>query len=752
MSTVTDPTLPRPYSPDPADRVAAEMAAAWRRGERLPAEAWLARHPELLDRPEEAVRLVYEEVCLRQERGEDVAAEELSRRFPGWSAELAVLLDCHRLIECGTLAPAFPAVGQSLGDFRLVAELGRGAQGRVYLATQHALADRPVVLKVTAHRAHEHLSLARLQHTHIIPLHAIYEFPERKLRVLCMPFLGGATLAHVFDALAGQPVSRRTGRSLLDALDAAAGAAPVRLPGRGGYRQNVAAASYVDAVCLVAACLADGLRHAHERGLVHLDLKPSNVLLAADAQPLLLDFHLAVHPVRAGQSLPEWFGGTPGYMPPEQAAACAAARRGQPAGADVDARSDVYALGRLMYVALAGGEPAAEPLPPLCGVNPCVSTGLSDIVRKCLAPAPGERYPDAASLADDLRRHLASQPLRGVRNRDLRERWRRWRRRRPNAGLWLALLLALGAGGAIMAGAALERYRDARSADDGEGQLRRRVARRAKAAQELHAVAERLRFLAGAEAPPAADREALRQRSRTLLENRALLTDATSPLDPSTEEQVREDLRDLVMLSPESADGMGPTKEAPPAPQTAWEHVARGRFLLRSGELDQAVEELRRAADLRPQDFWAHFYLGVCAYRRGGPAEAVHSFGVALALAPSSPECYTNRGLAYMAWGKKEQARADYDRALALDPGAATARLNRGVLSYQEGRLAEAAADLERALRDGADPATGYYDLALVRLAARDEAAARRDLDRALAADPGHAEARALRERLSPGK
>jgi serine/threonine protein kinase/Flp pilus assembly protein TadD len=791
MSAAAGSTMTRPGPPDPVDRLAAEMADAWRRGERLPAEAWLARHPELLDRPEEAVRLVYEEVCLRQECGEEVSAEELARRFPRWSAELAVLLDCHRLMQTGLSPPAFPAVGESLGDFRIVAELGRGARGRVYLATQRALADRPVVLKATPRGAREHLSLARLQHTHIIPLHAMYEFPERKLRVLCMPFLGGATLARVLDLLAAQPVDRRTGQSLLDALDAAAADAPVRLPGRGGYRRAIAAASYVDAVCLVAACLADGLRHAHERGLIHLDLKPSNVLLAADAQPLLLDFHLAVHPLRAGQSPPEWFGGTPGYMSPEQEAACAAAQRGGAGATDVDGRSDVYALGRLLYVALAGGEAVPGLLPRLCRVNPRVSVGLSDLVHKCLAERPGDRYPDAAALAADLRRHLADLPLRGVPNRDLRERWRKWRRRRPSAALWAGLLLALAAGGAALAGAAAGRYADARAAlDEGEGQLRRgayaeaartlargraqadglpgsaglvgaidaklRVARRAEAADELHAVAERLRFLAGSEARPARWDE-LRERCRMSWQSRGLLT------DPTAGERVRDDLLDLALLWSDLESRLGSREEAravreeadellgrDPAPRAAWEHVALGRSLLRSGELARAAEELDHAADLRPQDFWAHFYLGVCEYRRRDYGGAVHAFDVALALAPESAECYGNRGLAYAAWGKNDRARADYDRALTLDPRAAAARLSRGVLDYQEGRLAEAADDLGRALLDGADPATAHYNLALVRLARRDEDAARRELDRALADDPAHAEARALRRRLGP--
>jgi Flp pilus assembly protein TadD len=312
--------------------------------------------------------------------------------------------------------------------------------------------------------------------------------------------------------------------------------------------------------------------------------------------------------------------------------------------------------------------------------------------------------------------------------------------------LWLGLLLALAAGVAVMTAAAADRHRlETLNA-------RLRVAQRAEAAARLHALAERLRYLAGADSG-AAGTDSLRQECRAAWESRALLTDASAaPLGAAAEERLREDLLDLALLGPD-VEGAASADEIrahlgrdAPAPQ---EHLARGRALLRSGELARAAEELGRATQLRPQDFWAHFYSGVCAYRRGEPAEAVHSFDVALALAPGSPECYANRGLAYAADGKKERARSDYDRALVIDPGTATARLNRGVLFYQEGRLEQAAADLELALRDGADPATAHYDLTLVRLAAHDEAAARRELGAALAADPGHAEAKALRERLA---
>ncbi len=148
-STAAPAPLPVPAG-SMATELIDEMVAAWRRGEPLPTEVFLDRYPELST--ESALRLIHEEVCLRQEAGLKVVTTEVVNRFPRWRAQLELLLDCQRLMQPKQAAGALPEVGESLGEFRLVAELGHGASGPIFLALQDPLAARPVVLKVITSR------------------------------------------------------------------------------------------------------------------------------------------------------------------------------------------------------------------------------------------------------------------------------------------------------------------------------------------------------------------------------------------------------------------------------------------------------------------------------------------------------------------------------------------------------------------------------------------------------------------------
>ncbi|WP_435008335.1 protein kinase domain-containing protein [Tundrisphaera lichenicola] len=399
---------------------------------------------------------------------------------------------------------AFPRCGEGIGGYRLVSELGRGAFGRVYLAEESGLGNRAVALKVTRPEGDEPRLLARLQHTHIVPIHSVQDDPETGLRLLCMPYFGGANLAQVLEAAGAELPAEATGRSLLEALDivgkpaqseAARPASILRRstgelarsglvpgPARGSSRplesllaripwwsrsissppvpfderdpveparRYLREQSFVRASAWIAARLAEGLEHAHSRGLLHRDLKPSNILIAADGTPMLLDFNLAADSIGPGEGDRAMLGGTLPYMAPEHLDAFNP--RGSTPPEAVDERSDLYALGLILFEMVAGRHafrehPSQRPLlevvremteerrgpaPSARAINREVPPGLDAIIRKCLDPEPDRRYRRAGELAEDLRRFLDDRPLKYTPEPSLGEVLAKWARRNP---------------------------------------------------------------------------------------------------------------------------------------------------------------------------------------------------------------------------------------------------------------------------------------------------------------------------------
>jgi serine/threonine protein kinase/Tfp pilus assembly protein PilF len=717
-------------------------------------EDLLDRHPELAQEPEAVLELISEEIYLRMESGEEVRPADLVRRFPRWARQVQALCDCHQMLAAPLGTPQFPAPGETLDDFALLAELGRGAQARVFLARQSALADRLVVLKCTPRLGQEHLSLARLQHTHIVPLYSVHDFPSRGLRALCLPYFGGATLDRLLALLAERPPEQRHGRDLVEALRRwQASSAP--LPVSGPACQFLARASYVEAVCWVGACLAEALQYAQERGLVHLDLKPSNVLLSAEGQPMLLDFHLARQPLQAGQMPPAWLGGTPGYMAPEQQRALEAVQRRQTLPTSVDHRADLHALGLLLGEMLGVQRPEKQAVSArlLRRSNPQVTPGLADLLARCLAPDPRERYPTAGALARDLRRHLADLPLHGVVNRSLTERWRKWRRRRPLTlpllGLTLAGLLGAGflaahvarqtdkASAALVEGQRQleqQRYVEARATLEhgialiedlpGQGDLLGRLhqgidqTERARAADQLHRFCERIRPLYGIAQVPPGQLRAVSKTCAEFWDRRDLLRqEPCSFQDPLLRQQVQADLLDLAILWAHLRVRLSPATQSREAHRQALDFLELvEKELGPSCVLDQerrlhgqVVGQAGALAPTRPaQTAWEHAALGRACFHAGDLPSAQAHLERALALQPRSLWVSFYQGSCAFRLGEMPEAVAAFSVCVMLAPESAWCYYNRGLARTQLGQDERALRDFDRALAIDPMLAAGY--------------------------------------------
>ena len=776
------------------DDVLHQMADEWQAGRHTPAEEWLRRYPQLASQTTAAVQVVYEEICLREEQGEAVPSSEVYGRFPQWKDALRRLLDCHYLIHVDEGPPEFPEAGQRLGELQLLRQLGQGAVGRVFLATQPSLSDRPLVVKITPRSGAEHLSLARLQHTHIAPLYSVQDFPGRRLRAICMPYLGGESWASILHAMKDRSEPPGTGRRIVERLERTDRGKPVEWNRSGPALHFLARATYVQAVCWIGACLADALQYAHLRGLLHLDVKPSNVLVGSDGQPMLLDFHLAREMVPAHCQSLDRLGGTRGYMSPEQEQAAAALRDGKSNPSPLDGRSDIYSLGVLLYESLTGRLPPADEIESrrvLRASDPEIGRGLEDVIHKCLARRAAARYQDAGQLATDLRCSLANLPLQGVPNRSLVERWRKWRRRKPHALTLVAAALvvatvtgvffwtfrherlstartALAQGQQSMASGdfslAAEQLKNGRAAVDwlpGQYDLKDALKTTLAAANQgllaasVHGLAEQLRFLDSTEAPPPDQLRRLDAGCAELWQAREMIVSGAANLSEAERDALYTDLADLAISWAAMRVRLASPLERPARRQEALrlldeaQALCGASFPLELARRQYTSERSPAGAETLPQPKSArdHLALGRYYLAADDPTAATQQFEQAAGLEPDQFWAYFYLTQCAYRLDDFERALRAADVCVALSPLTAPCFYNRASCHEKQGHHKQALQDLTRSLQLDPTLAVAYLHRGMTETELRHFAAATADFEQALArgtdpAEVGYRQAR----------
>ena len=344
--------------------------------------------------------------------GSEIPADAPEGGCPGCLLEAAI----GGAGDLSTVSLAKGMLGE-LSDYELLEEAGRGGQGVVFRARQKSL-NRTVALKVIglgwwATKAHikrfrvEAEAAASLDHPCIVPIYEIGECDGACY--FSMKFVEGGQLDEVVER---EPISIRRSIELV-------------------------------------AKLARTVHYAHEHGVLHRDIKPGNILLDAQGEPLLTDFGLA-RLVESDSTLTRTLEvmGTPAYMAPEQATG---------ETAKLTKATDIYGLGAVLYRLLTGHPPflggtsyetirlllETEPRQPRLW-NPKIDRELSTICLKCLEKDPQKRYSSALVLAEDLEHWLKHEPIQAKRSGFFTHA-RKWVRRKPAIAALIASLIALAA-------------------------------------------------------------------------------------------------------------------------------------------------------------------------------------------------------------------------------------------------------------------------------------------------------------------
>ena len=718
------------------------------------------------------------------------------------SAGSSVLLLAHRhddfVGSSRRTIDGYPTTGERLFHFEIVEEIGRGSFARVYLARQESLANRLVVLKVTAMPGDEPQKLARLRHPNVVPIYSIHE--NGAFHVICMPYLGRVTLARMMAHLSHNGETHpASGRDLLSTLlHPHHGSEPVQIresipkPAVATPSLEVVSQlSYVDACLWLIEQIAAGLAHAHAQGLFHRDLKPANILMTDDGVPMLLDFNtsadVAVTPPGG------LIGGTVVYMAPEHLKAFLGTR------CAVDARADLYSLGVILYELLTDRMPHSIPegvlpdaaaqvllalranIPPLVrALNPTVTPAVEAIVGKLLAIDPTKRYATADELRDDLQRQLADQPLKHARAGSLREAFRKWCRRHPRWTTAIAVACLAVFGGIaplvilVVRQAEIERRASEVQRAEAEVQYRRSVddlqtanallASTADAqghAEARDLVREVLTNYAIEGDPdwgnqPAVlllspeQRHELRHRlgEALILLTRAEIRRGQTSLDVLRSAVRWNDLAHIVFLEynrPEVVDRHRAELQArlanrPVIPTVVVGNESKGYFdgldLALAGRAADALKVIVALCDRDPQNFNAWFVRGMCHDALRQSPEAAAAFSVCIALRPDFPPAHLNRGLARLRQKQNAEAEADLTRALELRPGWTIAILNRGIAREGSKQFQAAEKDYTAAVADSAAPTRTYLLRSRVRNQLGDKAGAAADRQEGLTREP----------------
>lgn len=578
--------------------------------------------------------------------------------------------------------------GKMLGPYEIIEKIGEGGMGKVFKA-YHPELGKPVAIKVMHDSDKvsekekkrflaEAQNTAQLRHPNIVMVYNAGH--DEGKDYIVMDFIAGETLSHVLK------------------------------------RRELSAKKALELMKEIALAID----YAHQQNIIHRDLKPENVMIeTATGRPIIMDFGLAKNVKRSkGLTKSGEVFGTPQYMAPEQAYGNVR---------EISPRTDVYALGAMLYEMLTGMPAVKGDTPvnimlniindeviPLRRRNPKIHADVETICLKALEKEPKHRYPSAAAFAEDIGRYLNGESISARPSGFWHRTWKRVRRNKPIAAIFILSLLFMCASGWVWMKGKQEQ------ATAQEKTLSTVAAARKDARKYLYLGWE--------------------YQNKNMPEKALAAFTQAIMLDPACAEAYNN--RGAIRRTQGDTEGaladFGKAIEF--NPHFAESYVNRGDTWQKNGNWSKAMADFSKAIECNPHLLEIYTIRGTLRHNQQDTAGAVADFTKAIEINPQSAKAYNGLGICLLAQKDTAGALANLNKAIEIDPRYTQAYTNRGVVRHKQGDIDGALADFSQAIHLDPKCRQAYINRSDILYGKGDTKGVMADLDKLLELDPGCAE------------
>jgi len=640
-------------------------------------------------------------------QGQEPDLDEFVKRYPGYENQIRHKIEKIQRID-GLFSGLMEAddsdysepvaghdlIGQTLGDFEILSLIGAGGMGAVFLARQISL-DREVALKVISDvsRARgkslerfkrEAKVLAKISHPNIVPVYEVGEHGPYSYFV--MEHVQGVSLDKILAGIRNAPSGEKACDVMRKCLETKAGFSENGITNPEGQHGAEIDTDYIVTISKLIISIASALDYAHEKGILHRDVKPSNIIIASDGIAKLVDFGLAKSETQQTVTVTGEFFGTPSYVSPEQI------RKPE----TVDCRSDVYSLAATYYECLTLHAPfegntvnetltqviSKEVIPPKKHC-PRLSIDFNTILLHALEKAPDDRYQTACDFSIDIQNVLNFKPITAKRP-SITQRTYRMLRRNPLKITVVSITIIT----VLLAYFVLSQSRNLSKFEE-QLQSRKQIVKESPGSALAHyslgnaylgspyhekAIAE---FKSAIKLKP---NYAEAYRGLGMAYNKSKNYEASI-----------EAYKEAIKIKPDFNDA----------------YYGLGATYFDAKKYNEAAEAFKYVVEKQPDDIDAIEALGLANERLGRYSEASENYKQSIIINP--PKKYKTLGFTYTMSGNYEEAIDSCKKALELDPNNAKLYSNLGFAYTLSGRYEDAIKSCLQAISIDSESADAYY-------------------------------------------